>query len=210
MLNGSGSYNHRFINLQREKTLRKVIYAMSVSLDGFIEAVDGDISWSFHDEELHRHFNEQEETIGVFLYGRRMYTGMAAFWPTADENPAAPEQEKEYARIWRSKPKIVFSNTLERVEWNSRLVRGNIAEEVARLKEQPGKDMSVSGAGIAATFMQLGLIDEYRLYIHPVILGSGKPMFQQQPGRINIKLVEQHKFESGVVLLRYHKVDGIL
>jgi dihydrofolate reductase len=178
---------------------------MLVSLDGFIEATNGDIGWSNPDEELHKHFNDREGMIGTHLYGRRLYENMAAYWPTADENPAAPKHEIEYAHIWRNKPKIVFSKTLEQVGWNSRLVRGNIAEEVNQLKELPGKDMSVGGAELASTFMQLGLIDEYWLYFHPVILGGGKPMFRQLRDKINVQLVETRTFGSGVVLLRYQR-----
>ena len=187
--------------------MRKVIYAMGVSLDGFIEELGGDLSWSYPDEELHKHFNERESEIGLYLYGRRLYENMAAFWPTADEDPSTPQFEVEYARIWKSKPKIVFSTTLERVAWNSRLVRGDIGEEVRKLKAQPGKDMSVGGAGLAASFMQLGLIDEYRLYFHPVILGGGKPMFRQLSDKINLQLVETHTFRSGVVLLKYQRAN---
>jgi dihydrofolate reductase len=189
--------------------MRKIIYAMSVSLDGFIEAANGDLSWSYPDEELHKHFNEQEAMIGVHLYGRGLYENMAAYWPTADQNPSAPATEIEYARFWKSMKKIVFSKTLKKVEWNSQLVSGDIAEVVKKLKEQPGKDMSVGGAGLAATFMQLGLIDEYRLYLHPVSLGSGKPMFGQLDEKISLKLVETHTFSSGVVLLRYQRTEVI-
>ena len=188
--------------------MRRVIYAMSVSLDGFIEASDGDLSWSFPDQELHRHFNDLESTIGIHLYGRGLYENMAAFWPTADENPSAPEQEIAYARIWKSMPKVVFSRTLEHVAWNSRLVRGDIAAEVDKLKAQSGGDMSVGGASLASTFMQLGLIDEYRLYVHPVVLGGGKPMFYQQPQAFRLKLLETRRFGSGVVLLRYQSGDA--
>jgi dihydrofolate reductase len=183
--------------------MRKVIYAMSVSLDGFIEAVNEDLSWSVPDEELHQHFNDLESMIDTHLYGRRLYEIMAAYWPTADENPSAPKVEIEYAHIWKNKPKIVFSQTLAQVEWNARLVRENIADEVNKLKAQPGKNMSVGGAEIASTFMQLGLIDEYWLYVHPVVLGSGKPMFRQLHDKINLQLVETRTFGSGVVLLRY-------
>lgn len=181
----------------------KVIYAFSVSVDGFIEAANGDISWSFPGAELHQHFNDQERKIDTYLYGRRLYENMAAYWPTADENPSGPEFEIEYARIWKAKKKIVFSNTLTQVGWNSQLFRGNIAEEINRLKAQPGKDMSVGGATLAASFMQLGLIDEFRMYIHPIILGSGKPMFPQLRDRIGLKLAETRTFDSSVVLLEY-------
>ena len=183
--------------------MRKVIYAISVSLDGYVEAANGDISWSFPDEELHKHFNERESMLDTHLYGRRLYENMTAYWPTADENPSAPQHEIEYACIWKSKPKVVFSKTLDHVEWNSTLIREDIANEVDRLKSQSGKDMSVGGAELASTFMQLGLIDEYWLYIHPIILGSGKPMFQQLDRMHSLKLIETHTFSSGVVLLRY-------
>jgi dihydrofolate reductase len=178
---------------------------MLVSLDGFIEAPNGDLSWSYPDQELHQHFNDQERAIDINLYGRGLYENMASFWPTADENPSAPQVEKEYARIWRDMPKIVFSRTLAQVGWNSRLVRGDIADEVNKLKEQPGKDLSVGGAGLAATFMQLGLIDEYWLYLHPVVLGGGKPMFQALRDKITLQFVETRQFGHGVVLLRYQR-----
>ena len=188
--------------------MRKVIYSMSVSLDGFVEATDGDLRWSYPGEELHKHFNDRESEIDIHLYGRGLYENMSSYWPTADENPSAPKVEVEYARIWKDMKKVVFSTTLKQVGWNSRLVSGNIVEEVSRLKAQPGKDMSVGGAGIASAFMQLGLIDEYRLYLHPVILGGGKPMFPQLRDKIDLKLVETHKFGGGVVLLRYRLADA--
>jgi dihydrofolate reductase len=187
--------------------MRKVIYALNVSLDGYIEDRNGSLDWSNPDEELHRHFNELESTIGLHLYGRGLYEIMSSFWPTADEDPSALPYEVEYARIWKSIPMVVFSRTLEQVGWNSRLVKEDIAGVVNELKQQPGKAMNVGGAGLAASFMQLGLIDEYRLYIHPVILGGGKPMFQQLPDQIDLNLVETHTFGSGVVLLRYQVAD---
>jgi dihydrofolate reductase len=187
--------------------MRKTMYAMSVSLDGFIEATDGDLNWTNPDEELHKHFNDQESAIDTVLYGRRMYENMAAYWPTIDDNASEPKHVREYARIWKNRPKVVFSKTLAHVAWNSRLVSGNITEEVNKLKEQPGKYMSVSGSGIASTFMQLGLIDEYRLYLRPVILGGGKPMFRPLRDMVNLQLVETRTFGSGVVLLRYQRAD---
>jgi dihydrofolate reductase len=186
--------------------MRKVIYGFAVSLDGFIEGAGGDLSWSTPDEELHQHFNDLDRATDTFLYGRRLYETMSAFWPTADERPGEPAVVIEYARIWKSKPKVVFSTTLDHVAWNARLVRGDIATEVNRLKAMPGGDMSVGGAGLAASFMQLDLIDEYGLYIHPVILGSGKPMFGPLQRSIGLRLVESRTFGSGVVLLRYQRI----
>ena len=185
--------------------MRKVMYGMNVSLDGFIESSDGLLDWSFPDEELHQHFNDLESQIDVLLYGRRLYETMAAFWPTADEDPSLPPYVVEYARIWKSKPKIVFSTTLDQVGWNSTLVRGNITEEVDRLKSQPGNYLSVGGAGLAASFMRLGLIDEYWLYYTPVILGGGKPMFPSLSDRIELQLMETRNFGCGVTLLRYQR-----
>jgi dihydrofolate reductase len=191
-----------------EGSMGKVIYAMSVSVDGFIETGSGDLSWSFPDAELHYHFNEEENKIDTCLYGRRLYEKMAKYWPRAEENPLAPEFEIEYARIWKRKKKIVFSKTLTQVYWNSVLFEGNIAEEITRLKAQPGKIMSVGGANLASTFMNLDLIDEYHLYIHPIILGSGKPMFPQLQDKLNLSLVETRTFGAGVVLLKYVNHDA--
>ncbi|MEC0311507.1 dihydrofolate reductase family protein [Paenibacillus lautus] len=182
---------------------RKVIYSMMVSLDGFIETEDHLIDWSTPDEELHRYFNEAENEIDIHLYGRRLYTNMASYWPTADLNPEAPDYEIEYARKWKNQKKIVFSTTLDHVDWNSTLVRGNIKEFMEELKLQPGLHMDLGGAGIAASFMEQDLIDEYRLYIHPIVLRGGTPMFHSLRNRIHLQLVESRAFGSGVVLLRY-------
>lgn len=185
--------------------MRKVIYSFSVSLDGYIEGPDGDIDWAAPDEELHRHFNETEREVGAAFYGRRLYENMSAYWPTANEDPSATPEVAEYAGIWKSMPKVVFSRTLERVGWNSELLRDGIAEKVAAMKAQAGKDMSVGGAALASAFMNLGLIDEFRLYIYPVILGSGKPMFQGVQGKTALRLLETKTFGSRVVLLRYER-----
>jgi dihydrofolate reductase len=128
---------------------------------------------------------------------------MAAYWPTADSDPSIPDYLAEFASIWRDKPKVVFSNTLDKVEWNSRLATGTIPEEIAKLKEQPDNDMELGGPNLAATFMQLGLIDEYRLFVQPVILGAGTPFFPPFDNKRDLLLVETKTFESGVVYLRY-------
>jgi dihydrofolate reductase len=187
--------------------MRKLIYSMGVSLDGFIAGPDGEIDWSAPDEELHRFHNLQARETGVELYGRRLYETMR-YWETAEENPSAPEHVLEFARIWKDTPKVVFSTTLEKVEGNARLVRDNVAEEVARLKEEPGKDLAVGGAGLASTCMKLGLIDEHRLFVSPVVLGGGTPYFPALDERINLELVETRTFGSRVVYLRYRRVDS--
>jgi len=185
--------------------MRKVIYSMGVSLDGFIAGPDGEIDWSAPDEELHRFHNQQTQEIGAHLCGRRLYETMV-YWETADENPSATEFELEFAGIWQRLPKIVFSKTLEKVEGNARLVRDNVAEEVAKLKEQPGKDLAVGGAGLASTLIKLGLIDEYRLFVSPVLLGGGTPYFPALEERIDLELVETRTFGSRVVYVRYRRV----
>jgi dihydrofolate reductase len=185
--------------------IRKVIYSMGVSLDGFIAGPGGEIDWSAPDEELHRFHNQQTRELGAHFLGRRLYEVMT-YWETADENPSAPEHELEFARIWKNLPKIVFSKTLEKVEGNTRLVRDGVPEEVARLKEQAGKDLAVGGAGLASSLMELGLIDEYRLFVSPVVLGSGTPYFPALEERINLELVETQTFGSRVVYLRYRRV----
>jgi dihydrofolate reductase len=184
--------------------MRKLIYSMGVSLDGFIAGPDGEIDWSAPDEELHRFHNQQTAEMGEHLYGRRLYEVMT-YWETADEDPSLPEHELEFARIWKQTPKIVFSKTLEKVEGNARLVTDNVGEEVAKLKEQPGEDLAVGGAGLASSLMKLGLIDEHRLFVSPVVLGGGTPYFPALDERINLALIETRTFGSRVVYLRYRR-----
>src|ERR1700704_4788811 len=185
--------------------MRKLIYSMGVSLDGFIAGPAGEIDWSAPDEELHRFHNQQTREIGAHLCGRRLYEEML-YWETADENPSAAEHELEFARIWKSLPKVVFSKTLEKVEGNARLVSDGVAEEVAKLKEQPGQDLAVGGAGLASTLIELGLVDEYRLFVSPVVLGGGTSYFPALEERIDLELVETRTFGSRVVYVRYRRV----
>jgi dihydrofolate reductase len=185
---------------------RKLIYSMGVSLDGFIAGPEGEIDWSAPDEELHRFHNQQAREVGAHLYGRRLYEVMTP-WETADQNSSAPEHVLEFARIWKNTPKVVFSKTLEKVEGNATLVEGDAAEEVARLKDQPGKDLAVGGAGLASTFIKLDLIDEYRLFVSPVVLGGGTPYFPAVDDRFNLQLAETRTFGSRVVYVRYHRVE---
>ncbi|MGH2984805.1 MAG: dihydrofolate reductase family protein [Solirubrobacterales bacterium] len=183
---------------------RKLIYSMGVSLDGFIAGPGGDFDWSAPDEELHRFHNQRARELGAQLCGRRLYETMV-YWETAEEDRSLADYELEFARIWKSLPKIVFSKTLEKVEGNARLVRDGVAEEVAKLKEQPGKDLAVGGAGLASTLIKLGLIDEYRPFVSPVVLGGGTPYFPALEERINLELVETKTFGSRVVYVRYRR-----
>ena len=187
--------------------MRKIILMMSVSVDGFIEGPDRQIDWHMVDDELHNHFNEQLRTMGAFLDGRVTYELMAEFWPTADSDPSSTGPVAEFAGIWRDMPKIVFSRTLEQADWNTTVVRDVVAEEVMELKAQPGGDLALGGADLAAAFMRHDLIDEYRLYVHPIVIGQGKPMFQRSDARISLGLAETRTFGNGVVLLRYQRPD---
>ena len=184
-----------------------LIYAMSVSLDGFVETPTRSLDWVLVDEELHSVFNDQAREVSASLYGRRMYELMAGYWPTTEADPSATPVEREFAAIWRDTPKIVFSRTLDRVDANSRLVRSDAAEEVDRLKAQPGFDLDVGGPTLAAALLQAGLVDECRLFVHPVILGAGTPFFPALVDRIGLKLLETRTFSSGVVYLRYETVS---
>ncbi len=185
--------------------MRDVVYIASISIDGFIGSADGDSSWVVPDPELHRHFNELESSFDASLYGRRMYELMADFWPTADERPAAPDYIVEYARIWKAMPKVVFSNTLDSVGWNAELVRGDALEEVTRLKRQSGRNMGVGGSALATSLAQGDLIDEFRFYVMPTIVGDGTPIFRTLGKHIEVTPVEVREFASGAVLLRYRR-----
>ncbi len=185
-----------------EVSVRKVVYPTSLSLDGYVEPESGNPGWAIPDEELHRHFNALEREIDLHLYGRRMYELMAAYWPNADENPSAPSHEADYARIWKAVPKVVFSATLSTVQGNARIVSGDPVEEVARLKAQPGKDMSVGGVAVASRLAAAGLIDEYRFYYVPILLGGGRSAFEALGVRVPLRPIETRLFSSGTMLLR--------
>jgi dihydrofolate reductase len=184
--------------------MAKLIYSMGVSLDGFIVGPDGKFDWSAPDEELHRFHNQQTRELGAHLCGRRLYEVMV-FWETAGADPSAAEHVLEFARIWKNLPKVVFSTTLDKVEGKARLATDGVAEEVAKLKEAPGRDLAVGGAGLASTLTKLGLIDEYRLFVSPVLLGAGTPFFPAVDERIDLELVETRTFGSRVVYLRYRR-----
>ncbi len=165
--------------------MRKLIYSMTVSLDGYIAGPDGAIDWSVPDEELFLFHAQQIQETDVHLCGRRLYEVMV-YWETAEESQLVAEHV-EFAQIWRALPKVVFSTTLESVVGNTRLARDGVGEEVSRLKEQAGKDVAVGGAGLARACMKLELIDEWRLFVSPVLLGGGTPYFptldeRDQPG----------------------------
>jgi dihydrofolate reductase len=192
----------------REVLIRKLIYSMSVSLDGYIAGPDGGIDWTVPDEELFLFHTQHIQETGVHLCGRRLYETMV-YWETAEESPLVAEHVK-FAQIWKALPKVVFSTTLESVLGNTRLARDGVGKEVSRLKEQPGKDVAVGGAGLARACMKLGLIDEWRLFVSPVLLGGGTPYFPRSENKISLELIETRTFSSRVVYLRYGRAsDGL-
>ena len=188
--------------------MRKIILWMSVSLDGYIEGPNREIDWHLVDDELHWHLNSELRTMGAFVSGRVTHELMAAFWPTADDDPASTEPMVEFAQIWRDMPKIVFSRTLERADWNTTVIRELVPQQVMDLKEQPGGDLVLSGADLAAAFLRHDLIDEFRLYVHPVVIGRGKPLFPPSDAKIDLRLAETRAFGNGVVLLHYRRRDA--
>jgi dihydrofolate reductase len=185
--------------------VRKIIWMMSVSIDGYMEGPNREIDWHMVDDELHRHFNGWMAGAGGFLEGRVTYELMAEFWPTADQDLAATPTVVEFARIWRDMPKVVYSRTLERAEWNARVVHGVVPAEVLALKAQPGGDLVLGGAVVGAEFARHDLIDEYRLYVHPMVIGRGRPMLRPSEAKVPLRLVETHTFGNGVVMLRYER-----
>jgi len=185
--------------------MRKIILWMSMSLDGFIEGPDRDLGWQSVDEELHTHFNRELDQMGAFLQGRVMYELMAAYWPNADQDPDSSQAVKEYSRIWREKPKVVYSRTLEKAGWNTTIVRDVVPEQVESLKAEPGGDMVIGGPQIAKVFLRHNLIDEFRVYVHPMVIGSGTPLFPYPEPRINLRHVGTKTFGNGVVLLHYRR-----
>jgi dihydrofolate reductase len=183
--------------------MRKIVYMMSMSLDGYMETPEGSLDWHRVDDEVHAHFNELLRGMGAFLEGRVTYELMEEFWPTADEDPANAGPMAEFAGIWRGMPKIVYSKTLQQAGSNTTIVREVSPEQVHELKAQPGGDLALGGARLAETFLRYGLVDEIRAYVHPVVLGRGNPMFRPTGQPTDLRLVETQRFGNGVVLLRY-------
>jgi dihydrofolate reductase len=177
-----------------------VIFSMAVSLDGYVAGPGGDFDWAAPDDELHRFHNEQTRALDAHLLGRRLYETMV-YWETADQDPELGETEREFAGIWQALPKVVFSTTLDAVEGKSRLATGSLADELAGLDG----DVAVGGADLAAAATKLGLIDEYGLFVNPVVVGGGTPFFPPDH-HIDLELVETRTFGSRVTYLRYRTV----
>ncbi len=180
----------------------KLIYGFNTSLDGYIEDAGGTLDWSVPDEDVHRFWNGFEASIGIHLYGRKLYETMQ-YWETAHEEPGQSDYSLEYARIWQGIENVVYSTTLrEPATARTRIERAFDPAAVARMKAESAKDMSIGGAELAAHAIRAGLVDEFHSVVTPVILGSGKPWL---PNGVDIKLelIDERRFDSGCVYLAY-------
>ncbi|GHE97819.1 deaminase [Amycolatopsis deserti] len=186
--------------------MRSVTYSLSASADGYIIGPDGGFDWSEPDEEVFRFATDEVRDLGVHLMGRRLYETML-YWETAEQEHSLDDGEREFAAIWNALPKVVFSNTLSEVRGNARLASGGLAEEIERLRAEPGDgNIGIGGANLAAQAAELGLIDEYRIRVYPVLVGGGTPYFDHRERRVDLELLETRTFPSKVVFLHYRVV----
>ncbi|GHE64130.1 dihydrofolate reductase [Streptomyces vinaceus] len=183
--------------------MRTVTYSMGVSLDGYIVGPDGGFDWTAPDPDVFRFWIDEIRQVGVHLMGRRLYETML-YWETADQDPSLGAAELEWASLWNPLPKVVFSTTLSTVQGHARLASGGLAEEIARLRAEPAEgDIAIGGATLAAEASASGLIDEYQVIVHPVLVGGGIPFFARNERRVDLELVETRTFNSKFVYLRY-------
>lgn len=185
--------------------MRKIIFWVHTSADGYICGPNGEFDWPAIGPELFAYSEALTERVDTFIYGRVVWEMMASYWPTADET-STDSHDVNYAPVWRSTPKIVFSNTLEKADWDARVIGGDLAEQVGEMKRQPGKDLLLTGgAELPGALTDLGLIDEYHVVVHPVVLGGGKPLFPARDERVNLRLVDSRTFDAKTVLLHYQR-----
>ncbi|MFE0951776.1 dihydrofolate reductase family protein [Streptomyces mutabilis] len=184
--------------------MRSVTCSMSASLDGYIVGPDGRFDWTEPDEEVFAFWTDEIQRVGVHLLGRRLYETML-YWETADQDPSLDAPMREWAAIWKALPKVVFSTTLTAVRGsNARLASGSPAEEIERLRTEPGEgEIAVGGATLAAEVAAAGLIDEYRVMVYPVLVGGGTPLFPRHERRVDLELAGTRTFDSKVVHLHY-------
>jgi dihydrofolate reductase len=181
-----------------------LIYSMGVSVDGFIADRDGAFAWTIPSDELFRFHTEQVRDLGGFLLGRRLYETMQV-WET-DPSLRATEPGAAFADVWRAIPKVVFSRTLDSVEGNARLAEASLAEEAAAALDATDKDVAIGGAGLAAAAIELGLVDELRIFRHPIVVGGGTPFLPPVSADVPLELVETRTFGSRVILERYRRL----
>ncbi|MHC5903729.1 dihydrofolate reductase family protein [Streptomyces sp. S6] len=182
--------------------MRTVTYSLGVSLDGYTVGPDGGFAWTAPDEELFRFAMDQIREVGVHVMGRRLYEAML-YWETAAEDPSLDALQREWTTLWNPLPKVVFSRTLTHLRGNARLATGTLAQEIGRLRAEPGEgDIAIGGATLAVQAAEADLIDEYRPKIHPVLVGGGTPFYGHHARRVDLELVETRTFPTGVVYLR--------
>jgi dihydrofolate reductase len=180
-----------------------LIYSMSVSVDGFIADREGAFGWTVPSEELFRFHISQVRELGGFLLGRRLYETMLV-WET-DPSLRETEAEAAFADVWCAIPKVVFSRTLDSVQGNARLAEGSVAEEAAAALDATDKDVGIGGARLAAAAIELGLVDELRLFRYPTVIGGGTPFLPPVPGDVPLDLIETRTFRSRVIYERYRR-----
>ncbi len=183
--------------------MRRLTFGMNLSLDGYVAAPGDDLGWGVPSDELFQWWSDRVAATGVALYGRRLWEAMNSHWPTADQQPGATPAQIEFARRWRDMPKVVFSSTARTVDGNARLVTGDAVPEITRLKAEDGGPMDIGGATLAAAAVRAGLIDEYAIVTHPVLVGGGTPFFTALDDWVPLTLLEVRTFPDGVVLTRY-------
>jgi dihydrofolate reductase len=182
--------------------MSKLIYSAITSLDGYIEDAQGKFDWAAPDEEVHAFANDLERPIGTHLLGRRMYEVMV-FWETAHTVAGQPPEILDYAELWQAADKVVYSRTLKTVSSaRTRIEEEFDAEAIREMKAQAGRDISVGGPGLAAHAIQAGLVDEYHLFVNPVVVGGGKRALPDDV-RVDLELLDERRFGNGVVHLHY-------
>ena len=187
--------------------MAKVIYTAITSLDGYIEDTQGRFDWAAPDEEVHAFANDVERPVGTHLYGRRMYETMV-FWESPPELAKQPPFVQDFAEIWQRADKIVYTKTLQAVSSaKTRIEREFDPEAVRRLKATTGADITVGGAELAAQAIEAGLVDEYHLFVVPVLVGGGKRSLPKRDVRVNLELVHERRFRNGTVYLHYRSRD---
>jgi dihydrofolate reductase len=191
--------------------MRKVIALIHLSLDGFAAGPNDELDWISYDSELEQYAHSMHDLTDAVIWGRNTYQGMASYWLTVPGDPNSEPAALEHAKFLQNATKIVVSRTLDRIDWNNStntvLIKDNIAEQINNIKQQPGKDIWFLGSRmLAQTFMELDLIDEYRLNINPTVLVHGKPLFANLTRQFPLKLLDSKTFKSGVVALRYEPV----
>lgn len=184
--------------------MANLIYSAIISLDGYVEDNDGNIDWAEPDEEVHRFVNDLQRPIGTYLYGRRMYETMV-YWETVHRSAGHPPHVEEFAAIWQTADKVVFTRTLDMCSSaRTRIEKEFDPTTIRQMKTSEPRDISVGGADLASQAIAAGLVDEYQLFVAPTVVGGGKPALPLDV-RLDVELVDERRFNSGVVYLGYRK-----